>query len=737
MKPKIPFRINYPLRILDKSKKINFSEKEERQRLFRRNLFYYKFDKIKNNFLEKRWKTYFLLAKEIQKFINKKYPKLEILSISAFGSALYSKTPNDFDFLVIVKGNKFLLEEMVLKLSRGNQKIKYFVGISIKGVDNFSLGILDIRNKTSLKQQKQVIDRTVISLFRRHLPVLGYDFIENKEVFQDNIYAQCFDLLENTYNLYYLRKEKSYLTDIERGKKILSRLYEAISYLNSIEKDLITVKFKKELYNLYNKNNLSFSESKKIFNKFKGIVIAKSKKLKLQISKEICFNKDEQEFRKIIREIKKLLLEKKIGKFLPVVAKIVDERGKTISSAKRIKRKKGPIHAEISAINDAKKVGKTNWKDYTLYCSLEPCWECARTISSLGFRKVVYCISDPLLSYYGRERKNYGDKKISFYQHNSPKLIAEFQKIYSKLYKKKINLADKSEILEVLSNEKLRKNISKRLNFYWKIINLPYQWIDPILKILLENKENEDLAIRKVRNEFPGLIQRDSPEYSQKLTQWRKRKVRNLAKKLNNYIVGDFVADIGGRSTDFAEQIISFNQNIKKFYVTDLGLFSSELENNKISFLVQPSKTALPFKKDSVHTIILSMVLHHLKSTEQEKLISNAVFSLRKKGRIILIEDTYPEINNIKKQNKNINDFLKFSSREKKNILSFYDWFGNRLMRNRDQISLVYNYKSIEKWKKFFERHGMKGIFLEFVKEDKSNLSLFPPKAIIVFEKIS
>ena len=735
MKPKIPFRINYPVKILDEAKKINFSEKK-RQKLFRRNLFYYKFDKTKNNFLENRWKTYFLLAKKVREFINKKYPKLEVLSISAFGSALYSKNPNDFDFLVIVRGNKFLLEERVLTLSKENQKIKYSVGISIKGIDNFSLGILDLKKKTPLEQQKQIIDRTTISLFRRHLPIIGYDFIENKEIFRDNVYAQCFDLLENTYNLYYLKKEKLYLTDKERAKKILSRLYEAISYLSSIKKEIAIIRLRKEIYNSYHKEGLSFLESKKIFDKFKRFVINKSEKLRLQISQEIFFHKDEKEFKEIIKETRKLLSKGQVGKFLPVVAKIVDKGGKTIAFSKRIKGKNGPIHAEISVINDAKKLGKTNWKNYTLYCSLEPCWECARTISYLKFEKVVYGLTDPLLSYYGRERKNYEDRKVFFYQHNSPKLIAEFQKIYFKLYKKKINLADKSEILDVLSNKRLKKNISERLNSYWKSINLPYKWINSILKILLENKNDEDLAIKNVRNKFPDLVQKDSPNYLQKLAQWRKRKVKNLAKKLDDYITGDFVADIGGRSTDFAEQIISFNKNVKKFYVTDMGLFSSELENNKISFLVQPSKTTLPFTKDSANTIILSMVLHHLKSTEQEKLISNAVSSLRKNGRIIMIEDTYPKINNIEKQSKNINDFLELSSEEKKKVLSFYDWFGNRLMRNRDQISLVYNYKSMEEWKKFFEKQGMKEIYSEFVKEEKSNLSLFPPKAIMVFEKI-
>lgn len=57
-------------------------------------------------------------------------------------------------------------------------------------------------------------------------------------------------------------------------------------------------------------------------------------------------------------------------------------------------------------------------------------------------------------------------------------------------------------------------------------------------------------------------------------------------------------------------------------------------------------------------------------------------------------------------------------------------------MRNRDQLSLVYNYRSIEEWKKFFERKGLKQIFSEFIGEKEKHLSLFPPKAIIIFEKI-
>ncbi|MCH8945470.1 MAG: hypothetical protein IIA85_00935 [Nanoarchaeota archaeon] len=739
MKPKIcyriPFRINYPLNILDESKKINFSDKKERENLFKRNLFYYRFGRTKNTFLKERHKTYLFLAKKISKFIRRKHPNLEILNISVFGSSLYSANPSDFDFLVVVKGNIFLLEEAKLTLRENGKVVNFPVGISIKGLDNFTFGILDLKNKTSLEQQNQIIDRTVISLFKRHLPVIGCDFIENKDIFKDNTYAQVSDLLANTYNLYYLKKEKLYLTDKQRASKILSRLYEAVSYLEFLEKDSHIINLKQEIYNYYNKKDLSFSESKLVFNKFKLLFINRSKKLKEQILKEINFSENEREFLNILKKTKELLYKRKIGKFLPVMTKIIDGKRKVIAFSKRIKHENRPIHAEICAINDSKRNGKNDWRDYTLYCSLEPCGECANEITKLGIKKVVYCLVDPLFSHYGGKRNNYGNKNRLFYRHNSPKLIAEFQKLYSELYKKKINLIDTSKILDVLSKDKLRKNITQRLVKYWRAIKLPYQWITPILKILLEHKDNEDLAVRKIRDKFPQLIQKGSPEYSKKLIAWRKRKVKNLARNLNKYLAGKIIADVGGRATDFAEQIISFNKKIKKVYVTDIGLFATRSKNHKINLLVQPSKTMLPFNKESIDTIILSMVIHHLRNFDQIKLIKNITFSLMKKGRIILIEDTYLKNKNIKGQGKNINDFLKFSLEEKKKILSFYDFFGNRLMRNRDKIPLLYNYKSMEEWKTFFEKYGMKQIKSEFVKEEKLNLALFPPKGVMVFEK--
>ena len=573
---KIPFQIDFPLKILD-NKKINFLDKKEREKLFRRNIYYYKYKKIENSLLEKRSKIFFSLAKELSKFLRKKYPSLDSLSISIFGSSLYSKNPDDFDFLVITKGNIFSYDKTKLVITENGREVKYLVGVSIKGIENFSRGVFDEKSNVSLNIQSQIIYRTAISLFRRHIPLIGCDFINNRKTFLKNGYAQVSDLLNNAYELYYLRNKKSNLNGRSRSKKILSRVYEAISYLNLLEKNARISNFKE--------------------------------KIAAQIENEA-----------IIRESKKTFNE----------------------------------------------------------------------IASLYKKKAEYL------------NKNIGDKK---------------------------------EVLTVLLNENLKRNIKERLENYWKCAKLPYQWINPILEMLLKYYYDEDLAIKKIRKKFPSITNKNSLNYSKKLESFRKIKVKNLARKIKKKLFGKVIADVGGRSDDFVEQIILSNKKIEKAYVTDLFSFTTKSNNSKINFIVQSSPAKMPFNEKTIDTILLSMVLHHLEKKYQKEMIKNLILCLKNRGRIILIEDTYPKKTNLKKYNKITKDFLKFKSCDKKRILYFYDWFGNRLMRNRDNLPLFYNYMAMEEWKTFFDMCKMKQISSEFVKANKSHPSLFPPKAIMVFQK--
>jgi hypothetical protein len=268
---RIPFEIDFPIEIFDDSKKIDFGDSSKRKELFDRSIYRFLYYGEKNPLLEKRSQIYQGLSQKVVNLVNKHSPSLEVLSCSIFGSSLFSEKPGDFDFLVITKGNEFSLEETAVDLeeisSEGFRKDgEYNVGISVKGVDNFRRGICNPLSNVSEEYQKQIIYRTSSALFRRHIPVLGYDFLENRELFQKNLYAQASDLLINTFDLYYNNTERINLDPNKRANKILSRIYEAVTYLSFAEDNSEIRQLRKQIYNSIN-FGLPLEKTKRLFNR--------------------------------------------------------------------------------------------------------------------------------------------------------------------------------------------------------------------------------------------------------------------------------------------------------------------------------------------------------------------------------------------------------------------------------------------------------------------------------------
>lgn len=260
---KIPFQINYPLEVFNPKKEVDFMNQEERRKLFERNIYYNLFGKKRNNLLEKKHRLFFELGNKVLDYMDQTYPNLEIQNLSLFGSSTVLENPGDYDFLAITQGNIFHLEEPVLELS--GKKIQ--TGISIKGIDNYVEGFKKKDNSIQSNRLEQIIDRTAISLFRRHIPLFGKDFINNEEEFLKNAYAQVSDLINNAYELFYLRQEDYFILDEKRAKKMLTRCYEATSYLGSVDSDERVQKMREEIY-LALKGKYELEKSKKIFEEF-------------------------------------------------------------------------------------------------------------------------------------------------------------------------------------------------------------------------------------------------------------------------------------------------------------------------------------------------------------------------------------------------------------------------------------------------------------------------------------
>lgn len=268
----IPFRVDYPLEIFHPTKRINFVDNEERETLFQRNIYSYLFDKKRNNILERKNETFLSLNERVLDYMGTNYPSLEVLSTSLFGSSLFLENPEDYDFLVITNGDVCLLDEFTLNLSGKDIQ----TGISIKGVDNYLRGF---KNPQNIKDNplEQVIDRTTISLFRRHLPISGKDFLSNNQQFLKNTYAQVSDLIHNSHRLFYLENDKGIKED-KRARKILNRCYEATSYMGVIDPSVEIDDIRKKIYFAI-ANKVSLKKSKAIFDEFTSLYEEKVSKI--------------------------------------------------------------------------------------------------------------------------------------------------------------------------------------------------------------------------------------------------------------------------------------------------------------------------------------------------------------------------------------------------------------------------------------------------------------------------
>jgi hypothetical protein len=272
---KIKFDIDYPLDIFHPTKEINFKDKNERSKLFERNIYYNLFGKKRNKLLENKHHLFFELGEKVLDYMGDNYSTLQVLNLSLFGSSTVLENPGDYDFLAITNGNIFDLKEPILNLK--GKKIQG--GISIKGIDNYLRGFKKPDNSIKSNRLEEIIDRTAISLFRRHIPIFGKDFLNNEKEFLSNAYAQVSDLINNSYELFYLKQEDYFIPEEKRAKKMLTRCYEATSYMGAVSSDKRIQEMREEIY-LALKDKLDINKSKEIFERFGLLYEEKVSKLK-------------------------------------------------------------------------------------------------------------------------------------------------------------------------------------------------------------------------------------------------------------------------------------------------------------------------------------------------------------------------------------------------------------------------------------------------------------------------
>src|ERR1700733_4064321 len=291
--------------------------------------------------------------------------------------------------------------------------------------------------------------------------------------------------------------------------------------------------------------------------------------------------------------------------------------------------------------------------------------------------------------------------------------------------------------LEILQDSECYRFIEELLEKYWTISSLPVERLPIILEILHSHPDEPEFAISLIFKRFPDLVDQSSTFY-QNYRRAREGRIKLFSELIIPYIQGNVIADVGCGDASMVEWIIGQIPTIEKAYVTDIVKCSNKSNNPKIEFIWQesPENTSLP--PNSVSNVILSTVLHHIEPDTRIRLLSHIIGILEEGGRLIVIEDSYPQ--NFKKENLHSDLDLKFSllsPKQKKDILGFFDWWGNRFLKNILEIPIPCTFLTIEEWRQTFTECGLKEVSTQYLGIPEIHAHVMVPKTMLVFEKIS
>ncbi len=291
--------------------------------------------------------------------------------------------------------------------------------------------------------------------------------------------------------------------------------------------------------------------------------------------------------------------------------------------------------------------------------------------------------------------------------------------------------------LEILRDVSTRMFVEDLLCKYWEISGLPVNRLTAMLNILSAYYEEPEFALQLVQEKFPDLTDQNSTFY-QKYQESRSAKFRKFSRSLVPYIKGKVLADIGGEDSRLLDVLTAMNPSIEKGYVTDINMAKSSSANPKIEFLLQSEPDKTPLEHNSVDSVIMSTMLHHITPFTRLKLMTHVKEILRQGGRLVLIEDSYPENPTEKDINNSLDErYLAFNNYQKKKILSFFDWWGNRLMKNSRDIPLPCTFKSMEEWEEIFGEMGLKLVQKHYLGIPDMHTHIMAPKAIMIFENVA
>jgi ubiquinone/menaquinone biosynthesis C-methylase UbiE len=151
--------------------------------------------------------------------------------------------------------------------------------------------------------------------------------------------------------------------------------------------------------------------------------------------------------------------------------------------------------------------------------------------------------------------------------------------------------------------------------------------------------------------------------------------------------------------------------------------------------VVKEAEFAHFIENEKPDCVTLTWTLHHMEFGEQERYLQSIHKILKPGARVVLLEDSYSETLSPENGQRRCDAFMKWSSEDRRNIMTVFDWMANRVLEQRYDVPVPGSYRTLEEWCKVFETSGFRTIAKKFIGfPDKRDINT--PQSILVFEKV-